>query len=261
LRALTTRIPATRRRRSSRELCGASATLLESELFGHVRGAFTGATGDGRFALAGRGTTFLDEIGDTSRASGKPLCGAAGARVRSRRRAPERTEARVITATNAIRTDAARRRISRRSRHRLRVVEIVVPPLSERADDIPLLARHLVHRASAAVGRPPPVLSRDALDVLMRYQWPGNVRELENCLTRAVMVATSDVIRADHVQVGDAHADLRAEETPLVSLESLERAHVERVLAATQGQKTRAAQILGVSRPRLDRLLHKHGLE
>ena len=99
------------------------------------------------------------------------------------------------------------------------------------------------------------------MHVLMQHQWPGNVRELENCLTRAVMVATSDVIRAEHVQVGEGEATVPADAPPLVSLESLERAHVERVLAATQGQKTRAAQILGVSRPRLDRLLRKHNLE
>ena len=96
---------------------------------------------------------------------------------------------------------------------------------------------------------------------MLQYEWPGNVRELENCLTRAVMVATSDVIRAEHVRPGAERTDLSADETPLGTLDALERAHVQRVLAATQGQKTRAAQILGVSRPRLDRLLRKYGIE
>ena len=258
------------------------ASLLESELFGHVRGAFTGATSDrkGRFALAGRGTIFLDEIGDTSAEMQAKLLRVLQERefypVGAER--PERTEARVIAATHrdleqmegsgAFRTDLY---------YRLRVVEIVVPPLRERVGDIPLLARHLVRRASVAAGRVPPVLSDEAVARLRLHHWPGNVRELENCLTRAVLMATSDVIRAEHVEVGMLRADgdetatddrgtaRRSGEPPLApeglpSLEALEREHVLRVFQATLGHKARAAAILGVSRPRLDRLLRKHGL-
>ena len=159
--------------------------------------------------------------------------------------------------------------------YRLRVVEIVVPPLRERVDDIPLLARHLVRRASLAVGRTPPVLSSEAVAALMRYHWPGNVRELENCLTRAVLMATSDVIRPEHVEPGmsldspdskavdhdRAASNASADAGTLPTLEALERSHVERVLATTRGHKARAAAILGISRPRLDRLLRKYGLE
>jgi DNA-binding NtrC family response regulator len=159
--------------------------------------------------------------------------------------------------------------------YRLRVVEIVVPPLRERTGDIPLLARHLVRRASIALGRTPPILSDEAVAVLMRYQWPGNVRELENCLTRAVLMATSDVIRTEHVEPGMSlettdrkavdHQPVAtlppADAVTLPTLEALERAHVERVLATTQGHKARAAAILGISRPRLDRLLRKYGIE
>jgi len=240
------------------------ATLLESELFGHVRGSFTGATGDrkGRFALAGRGTIFLDEIGDTSVELQAKLL-----RVLQEREfypvgaeQPQKTEARVIAATHRDLEQMLKDGQFRADLYyRLRVVEIVVPPLRERVGDIPLLARHLVHRASAAVGREPPVLSREALEVLMRHHWPGNVRELENCLTRAVMIAGGDVIRPEHVEPTTMQSDTNAD--PLVTLEALERAHVERVLSATQGHKARAAEILGVSRPRLDRLLRKHGLE
>ena len=200
------------------------ATLLESELFGHVRGAFTGATGDrkGRFALAGsvaRSSSTRSAIRAlNSRRSCCACCRSASSSGGAER--AERTEARVIAATHR---DLEQMRHNGEFRadlyYRLRVLEIVVPPLRERADDIPLLARHLVHRASAAVGRQPPVLSRDAVDVLMQHQWPGNVRELENCLTRAVMGATSDVIRADHVQVGNGRADPAADETPLESLD------------------------------------------
>jgi DNA-binding NtrC family response regulator len=255
------------------------ATLLESELFGHVRGSFTGATSDrkGRFALAGRGTIFLDEIGDTSAELQAKLLRVLQERefypVGAER--PERTEARVIAATHR---DLEQMRASGEFRtdlyYRLRVVEIVVPPLRERAADIPLLARHLVRRASIAVGRTPPVLSDEAVAVLMRYQWPGNVRELENCLTRAVLMATSDVIRPEHVdpemllatpgqQSGDQStaATVASSDATHPTLEALERAHVERVLAATHGHKARTAAILGVSRPRLDRLLRKYELE
>jgi len=260
------------------------ASLLESELFGHVRGAFTGATSDrkGRFALAGRGTIFLDEIGDTT-----PEMQAKLLRVLQEREfypvgaeRPERTEARVIAATHR---DLEQMRASGEFRtdlyYRLRVVEIVVPPLRERLGDIPLLARHLIRRASVSAGRTPPVLSDDAVVKLQRHNWPGNVRELENCLTRAVLMATSDVIRAEHVELGmlaaegagissDAIARARPKEAgdaavnpeELPTLDMLEREHVERVLAATLGHKARAAAILGVSRPRLDRLLKKHGL-
>ena len=142
--------------------------------------------------------------------------------------------------------------------YRLRVVDIAVPPLRERLDDVPLLAQHLVQRVSEALGRATPVVSEAALAVLAAHPWPGHVRELENCLTRAVVQAGGDVIRAEHIQVGGAQTPF---EGALPTLDALERHHVERVLAAFHGQKSRTAQALGVSRPRLDRLLKKHGLE
>jgi two-component system response regulator HydG len=239
------------------------ANLLESELFGHVRGSFTGATSDrkGRFALAGRGTLFLDEIGDTTLELQSKLL-----RVLQEREyypvgaeQPERTNARVIAATHRdLEAMVARGDFRADLYYRLRVVEIAVPPLRERAADIPLLARHLIARASRESGRRPPVLSREALEPLVAHQWPGNVRELENALTRAVVLASGDVIRAEHIQLGVAAED---ESAPIPTLDALERAHIERVLAVTHGHKARTAQILGVSRPRLDRLLKRHGLE
>jgi DNA-binding NtrC family response regulator len=101
-------------------------------------------------------------------------------------------------------------------------------------------------------------LSREALDVLIRHNWPGNVRELENCLMRAVVIASGNVIRPEHISIGSPQTQLPES---LSSLEQLEREHLQRVLAATNGQKGRAADILGVSRPRLNRLLQKYGLE
>ena len=239
------------------------ATLLESELFGHVRGSFTGAQGDrrGRFALAGRGAIFLDEIGDTSADFQTKLL-----RVLQERQfypvgadRPERTEARVIAATHRdLESMVAAGQFRADLYYRLRVVEIVVPPLRERAGDLPLLAAALARRAAAAVGRPEPVLAPDALAALARHPWPGNVRELENCLTRAVVVASGDVIRAEHLVLGGASPDAPAR---LGTLDDVERDHVLRVLAATRGHKARAAQILGISRPRLDRILARHRLD
>ena len=239
------------------------ATLLESELFGHVRGSFTGAMGDrkGKFAQAGRGSIFLDEIGDTSADFQTKLL-----RVLQERQfypvgadRPERTEARVIAATHRdLEAMVAAGQFRADLYYRLRVVEVVVPPLRERPGDLPLLARALLHRASAALGRPTPTLAPDALAALARHPWPGNVRELENCLTRALVVASGEVIRADHVVLGVPAASDAPGHVP--TLEEMEREHVIRALAATRGHKARAAQLLGVSRPRLDRLLAKHGL-
>ena len=239
------------------------ANLLESELFGHVRGAFTGATGDrrGRFALAGRGTIFLDEIGDTTLDLQAKLL-----RVLHEREYypvggehPEKTEARVIAATHRdLEEMVAHGEFRADLYYRLRVIEIVIPPLRERAADIPLLAHHLVDRASASTGKPAPIISREALSLLAGHQWPGNVRELENCLTRATILASGEVIRPAHIQLGPP---LGESDAPLSTLDALEREHVARVLASTNGHKARAAQILGISRPRLDRVLRKHGLE
>ncbi|HUE96925.1 MAG TPA: sigma-54 dependent transcriptional regulator, partial [Longimicrobiaceae bacterium] len=158
-------------------------TLLESELFGHVRGSFTGATGDrrGRFALAGRGTIFLDEIGDTT-----PEFQAKLLRVLQEHEfypvgaeRPGRTEARVIAATHRdLEKLVAAGSFREDLYYRLRVVEIVVPPLRERMGDVPLLTAHLVRKASRAVGRESPHLSAAALAALLVHSWPGHVREL-----------------------------------------------------------------------------------
>lgn len=239
------------------------ASLLETELFGHVRGSFTGATSDrrGRFALAGKGTIFLDEIGDTTTDLQAKLLRVLQEReyypVGAER--AERTEARVVAATHRnLEALVASGGFRADLYYRLRVVDIEVPPLRDRVSDIPLLAHHLSLRASEGVGRPTPVLSREAIDLLIAHQWPGNVRELENCLTRAVVLASGDVIRPEHIHLSAAHPDSAG---VLPTLDALERAHVERVLGIFHGHKARTARALGVSRPRLDRLLRKHGLE
>jgi DNA-binding NtrC family response regulator len=238
------------------------ATLLESELFGHVRGAFTGAHAArrGRFELAGRGTIFLDEIGDTTPEFQTKLLRVLQEReyypVGAER--PERTESRVIAATHRPLEELVAREAFRADLYyRLRVVEIAVPSLRERRGDISLLATHLLRRLSVGLHRPVPVLSTEAANMLAAYDWPGNVRELENTLTQAMVRARGDVIRTEHLSMADVSAAAPAVLAPLADVE---RAHIERVLTATGGRKAEAARVLGVSRPRLDRLLAKYDL-
>ena len=250
-------------------------SLLESELFGHVRGAFTGAASDrkGRFELAGRGTIFLDEIGDTS-----PAFQAKLLRVLQEREfhpvggeRTRRTEARVVAATHRpLERLVQEGRFREDLYFRLRVVEIVVPPLRERRDDVAPLAEHLLAKAAREMHRPPVVLTADALRALRAYAWPGNVRELEHTLTRALVLARGGSISADLLALGVAAPVSTASATPLAShdrpddadqsMATAERVHLARVLARCAGNKRQAARVLRVSRSRLDRLLEKHGL-
>lgn len=236
-------------------------TLLESELFGHVRGAYTDAVGDrqGRFALARDGTLLLDEIGDTS-----PEFQAKLLRVLQEGEynpvgadRPQRTSARILAATHQDLEELVERGEFRRDLYyRLRVVEIFLPPLRDRKQDIPLLVEHLIRRKSGASGRPP-VFSEESMALLIAHNWPGNVRELENCLEHAIVTAAGEVIRPVHLRLGRPGAS----ELKLLSLDDAEGEHLRRILQATQGNKSRAAAILQISRPRLDRLMQKHGLQ
>jgi len=238
-------------------------SLLESELFGHVKGAFTGAISDhrGRFALAGRGTIFLDEVGDTSPEFQSKLLRVLEAHeyYAVGGEQPERTDARVIAATHRDLEDLVSSGGFREDLYyRLRVLEITVPPLRERIEDVPALAEHLVRKTSEQLHRESPILSEEALEALSNHPWPGNVRELENCLMRAVVLATGKVIRQDHLGLSTVPPESPAY---LGSLEKMEKEHVARALAATGGHKARAAEILVISRPRLNRLIEKYGLE
>lgn len=241
--------------------------LLEAELFGHVKGAFTGAVSDraGRFSVAGRGTVFLDEIGDTS-----PSFQAKILRILEDRQfhpvgadSPRRTEARVIAATHRNLEDRVARGTFREDLYyRLRVMEIAIPPLRDRMSDLPLLARHFAERASAELGRGEVTLPRESLGALLQHDWPGNVRELENSIRRAVVLATGGVIRPEHLGLAAGAGREAGHEPPegVVSLEEMERRHVERALEATAGNRTRAAELLGISKSRLYRMLDRHGL-
>lgn len=242
-------------------------TLLESELFGHARGAFTGAVAqrEGYFELAGSGTIFLDEIGDTT-----PEFQAKLLRVLEDRsfypvgsESPRRTEARVITATRHALEDRVRAgRFRDDLFFRLQVVEIRVPPLRERRGDIPLFARHLLAKIERDLGTGVVGLTREALRALERHHWPGNVRELEHALTRAAVLCRGPLLDVEHLSLGaidlsDGSGDAPDDD----SLSAVEAAHVQRMLERTGGNKRETARILEISRPRLDRLIEKYELE
>ena len=240
-------------------------TLLESELFGHVKGAFTGAiqSRKGYFEMAGAGTIFLDEIGGTSLEFQARLLrileqreffpvGAENLR---------RTEARIIAATQKPLQELVRAGSFREDLHfRLNVMEVRLPPLRERRRDIPILAEHLLAQVGRELHHEVRILSDDALAFLNAYDWPGNVRELENTLTRAAVLARGPVITPQHLHLGTSlnAAEKPNDTAPGETLADAERAHVQRILNRTEGNKRQAARILGISRSRLDRLLHKH---
>ncbi|MFQ6046054.1 MAG: sigma-54-dependent transcriptional regulator [Gemmatimonadales bacterium] len=239
-------------------------TLLESELFGHVRGAFTGAVASrkGYFELAGNGTVFLDEIGDMGRELQAKLL-----RVLERQEfypvgaeQSRTTTARIIAATHRPLEDLVESGTFREDLYfRLKVVEIRVPALRDRRRDIPLLAQHLLRKIGARLHREIHGISADAMRRLGDYDWPGNVRELENALTRAAVMARGATIGAEHLALEAPVAGISATGSP-ETLDAVERNHVQRVLDWSDGNKRRAAKVLGISRPRLDRLIRRHEL-
>jgi len=243
-------------------------TLLESELFGHVRGAFTGAieSRKGYFELAGVGTVFLDEIGDMSSELQSKLL-----RVLERQEfypvgaeQPRTTKARVIAATHRPLEELVQKGDFREDLYfRLKVVEVAVPPLRKRRGDIPLLAEHLLGRIGKKLQKDVREVSPEVMRELQSYDWPWNVRELENTLTRAAVLARGPVIGSEHLTLGAVDTgETRAigRERRDRSLEEVEAAHVQEILNQTGGNKRQAARILGISRPRLDRIIEKHDL-
>ena len=253
-------------------------TLLESELFGHEKGAFTGAdkAKPGKFELAADGTLFLDEIAELAPPLQAKLLRALQERTIERVGGTHSivTSARIIAATHRDLFARAREGQFREDlAYRLNVIDIELPPLRERGEDIPMLAATLLERIARQNGRDIPTLAQSALDRLRRHDWPGNVRELENVLTQAMVFARDGQITADHIRLkgrakgspaaSDAGATTAAEgsgESALLSLEQVEAAHIQRVLEHTGGHKGQSCEILGISRPALDRKIEKYQL-
>jgi DNA-binding NtrC family response regulator len=244
--------------------------LLESELFGHVKGAFTGAVSNkkGKFALADSGSIFLDEIGTIA----KPLQGKLLRVLQEREIEPlggDRTlrlDVRVMAATNRdLRRMVAEGEFQEDLYYRLNVIPIEIPPLRERRDDVPLLVRHFLARHAQRVGRRVPAVSDEALEALVAYDWPGNVRELENTLERAMVLTGGDRLEARDLSMLGARAPQEAAGLPSEKLhdnvEWAERESVRRALERAQGVKKDAATILGLSQRALSYYLAKYGLD
>ena len=251
--------------------CGAlPESLLESELFGHVKGSFTGAVKDkvGLFAAAEGGTFFLDEIGETTPSTQVKLLRALQSREIIPVGATETlsVETRVIAATNRDLEDEIRRGAFRSDLfYRLNVFALHLPPLRQRCDDIPLLAEAFLAGAAEANPGEPKRLSEGALEALMRYTWPGNVRELENALERAVILSTGDTIDVsalpERVTARRAEALVSDRSPANPPLEVIERAYITWVLQSEGGNKSRAAEVLGIDPSTLYRKLSRFGEE
>jgi two-component system, NtrC family, response regulator PilR len=248
-----------------------SETLLESELFGHVKGAFTDAhqTKKGLFEVAHRGTLFLDEIGETPMAMQVKLLRALQEKQIRRVGGTDEVEVdvRVIAATNRpLESLVQERRFREDLFYRLNVIPIHVPPLRSRKEDIPLLAEHFLSRFSREMGKPVAKISSEAMTRLAQYAWPGNVRELENVIERAVALETSSAILPERLPRQMLYAESASSaEQPLADgfnlddhLRAIEANLVRRAMEQSGGDRSRACTLLGISPRSLRYLLEKH---
>jgi len=247
-----------------------SESLLESELFGHEKGSFTGAIERkvGKFEQAHRGTLFLDEVGEMGQGiqakflrvlEGHPFERVGGG-------TPIKVDVRVVAATNRNLEKGVEKGSFRRDLYfRLHVVEITVPPLRKHRSDIPLLAHYFLARSARKTGRPVQDFSPAAMEALMAYNWPGNIRELQNVVERAVILCTGAQVQEEDIRLtalrtprSDASIPVMDPEPRNVTLEDLEQEHILATLERTNGNKTRTAQILGIERSTLDRKLKRY---
>ncbi|HEV8628754.1 MAG TPA: sigma-54 dependent transcriptional regulator [Thermoanaerobaculia bacterium] len=247
---------------------GLSRELLESEIFGHVKGAFTGAVADkkGLLEVAHRGTLFLDEIGDMD-ASLQPKFLKALEEKRFRRLgevSERRVDVRLVAATNQDLADLVREKRFRADLYyRINTLVLRVPPLRERTADIPLLAGAILRRLTLEMGRPELELAADSVEALVAYAWPGNVRELRNVLERGVLASSGKQVQRRHLRFETAGATTVASgnDGPHLTLEELERRHIERVLDHEKGHVVAAAERLGIPRSTLYQKLKAYGID
>ncbi len=257
-------------------------TLLETELFGHEKGAFTGATGRklGKFELAHRGTLFLDEIGDLPiLLQAKILRAIEDKRFeRLGGTATVQIDVRIVAATNRnLKAAVAARQYREDLYFRLSVFPITIPPLRDRADDIPMLAKYFVERFSRDLNKKPLVLAPSALEALGSYRWPGNVRELQNCIERAVILTEGDTIHARHLSLSfrDSPAAQPSIDTAWSQIDlsgtladasrrvmtAVERRKIEQTLKEAAGNRGRTAELLQISYKVLVTKLKEYGLD
>jgi len=235
--------------------------LIESELFGHVKGAFTGAIRDkkGRFELADRGTIFLDEVAELSKNMQVKLLRflQEGTLERVGGEKTIAVNVKVISATNKdLKEEVRHNRFREDLFYRLSVIPIHIPALRERRTDIPLLVNHFMHEAAVKHNQAPLRIAKEAMSLLMDYDWPGNVRELQNAIQFALVKSSGRIITRD-----DLPMEIRASRRETLRRgpsRKLNRVTVRRALAQTAGNKSKAARLLGVGRATLYRFLNDH---
>jgi two-component system response regulator AtoC len=255
-------------------LTALTATLMESELFGHEKGSFTGAERQriGRFEMAHKGTIFLDEIGDMSLPLQAKLLRVLQEHEFERvgSSATIKVDVRVIAATNKdLRAEVEANRFREDLYHRLAVITIHVPPLRERKEDIPLLVEHFLQKHRFSDASAPARMSEEALQRLLVYDWPGNVRELEHTVERAVVLARGGVITAENlamevdreIWIMDLNQQLTNGTTLADLLASTESRYIQRSLLRSDGNRHAAAKMLGIDSARLEKKLAEHGLD
>ncbi|MDA8217010.1 MAG: sigma-54 dependent transcriptional regulator [Dehalococcoidales bacterium] len=248
-------------------------TLLESELFGHEKGSFTGALNQrkGRFELAHKGTIFLDEIGEMTLATQKKLLRVLQEREFERvgGTVSVKVDTRVVTATNKnLADEVAAGHFREDLYYRLNVIHLHLPPLRERKDDIPLLTEHFLHKHRFGADSPPAKITEEAMQVLMRHDWPGNVRELENCIERAVVLAQGGIITSQHLVLSPlterrfvnieekVHGQVPLKEV----LAEVEKQLIMEALNQAQGNRSQAAKMLGIYRRLLYTKMREYGI-
>jgi two-component system response regulator HydG len=248
---------------------GLSDSILEDELFGHVKGAFTGADRErqGRFEYADGGTLFLDEVGDMPMTMQAKLLRAleSGEVVRMGSNEPRHVDVRLISATNRDLDAMVRDRRFREDLYfRIKGAQIHLPPLRQRREDIPQLARHFAQRYAQQIERPTPEFAQDTLAALIQYDWPGNVRQLMNIVQNMVVVAEGDRLELRHLppevtRNGDTGGD--SVWSSGLSLEQIEKQAIRRALHAHGGNRELAAKVLGIGERTLYRKLKEYGLK
>jgi two-component system response regulator AtoC len=249
------------------------ATLMESELFGHEKGSFTGADRQrvGRFEMAHKGTIFLDEIGDMALTLQAKLLRVLQEREFERVGSSQsiKVDVRVIAATNKdLRAEVETGRFREDLYHRLAVITIHVPPLRERKDDIPLLVEHFLQKHRFSDASAPARMSEEALQRLLSYDWPGNVRELEHTVERAVVLARGGIITAENlamevdreIAIIDLNQQLTHGKTLSDVVASTEARYIQRALLRSDGNRHAAAKLLGIDIAKLEKKLAEHGL-
>ncbi|HWR89217.1 MAG TPA: sigma 54-interacting transcriptional regulator, partial [Dissulfurispiraceae bacterium] len=238
-------------------------SLLESELFGHERGAFTGALSrkQGRFEIAQDGTVFLDEVTEMSLSVQAKFLRVLQERTFERLGSltPIRTNARVIAATNRdLRSMVEERTFREDLYYRLNVFPVHIPPLRERRDHIATVAHFLLQKLSARLGKEGVTLSADSLDKIMHYHWPGNIRELENVLERAIIVSKGREIVLPALEIRAPEQEVAP--NMLVDLKTMEKAAIEKALRTTKGNRRGAAELLGISVRALQYKIKEYGI-